>query len=102
MLLMPESEAGERESVLSGLRARLADSLARSEVSAAAAGLNGRIRFSTHEGACDVLAVDGVTSIDEAPGTPDVRISAPDGPWAAALAPLPQPGFQSFTAWQIS
>src|SRR4051812_16301358 len=102
MLLMPKSEADDRESVLSDLRARLANALARGEVSAATTGLNGRIRFSTEEGVCDILVVDGVAAIDDAPSTPDLNISAPDAAWAAALESLPEPGFQSFTAWQIS
>jgi hypothetical protein len=99
---MSETTTGNRESVLSSLRARLATSLARDEVAAAALGLNARIRFSTNQGASDIFAVDGVVTINVASGSPDVCISAPDSAWNSALEALPQPGFQSFTAWQIS
>lgn len=99
---MSENIAGNRESVLSSLRARLATSLARNEVAAAALGMNARIRFSTDQGATDIFAVDGVVTIDVASGSPDVCISAPDSAWKSALEALPPPGFQSFTAWQIS
>jgi len=98
---MSETTTGNREGVLSSLRARLATSLARDEVAAAALGLNARIRFSTDQGASDISAVDGVVTINVASGSPDVCISAPDSAWNSALEALPQPGFQSFTAWQI-
>ena len=57
---MPENGTDSQESMLPRLRARLAMSLARPEVAAAAAGLNARIRFETEAGACDILVKDGV------------------------------------------
>ncbi len=99
---MPENGTDSQESMLPRLRARLAMSLARPEVAAAAAGLNATIRFETEAGACDILVKDGVGTVDNAPGAPDITISAPSAAWIAALDPIPRPGFQSFTAWQIS
>lgn len=83
------------------LRERVAAALGRPEVGAMAPGLSARIRFASGDSAFDVLAQGGTLSIGEAGGEASIAIAAPEEAWNGALAPVPEPGFQSFTAWAL-
>lgn len=83
------------------LRQRVAAALVRPGVVAQAPGLTARIRFAAGDGAFDLVARDGALALEEPAGAPSVTVSAPDQAWEEALAPAPEPGFQSFTAWAL-
>lgn len=99
---MEESTAGHRDGVVPDLRARVATSLARPEVAAAAAGLSTRVRLKAEEGGFDIVVADGVLKTEDAARAASITISGPPEAWLAVLNPVPRPGFQSFTAWQLA
>jgi len=83
------------------LRGRVAASSARPDVVAVAPGLAARIRFRCESESFDVVLANERADVQSSKNPASIEISASPSAWLAALATLPEPGFQSFTAWQI-
>jgi pimeloyl-ACP methyl ester carboxylesterase len=88
--------------LLQTLRNRVMTALSRPEVVAAASGLTVRVRFETEGGAFDIVARNGILMTEHAEREASICVSASDSTWRCALEPIPEPGFQSFTAWQLN
>lgn len=87
---------------LETLRDRIVASLSRPEVAAAARGLNAKVRLTADEGGFDIVVSNGVLTTERMQDDPSIAISASDTAWRSALELIPEPGFQSFTAWQLN
>ena len=83
------------------LRGRVAASSARPDVVAMAPGLAARIRFRCESESFDVVLANERADVQSSKNPASIEISASPNAWLAALATPPEPGFQSFTAWQI-
>jgi pimeloyl-ACP methyl ester carboxylesterase len=81
---------------------RLAAALADPELKAAARGLRMRLRLACDAAGLDLLLEGGEAWRAEAAGAADVTLTAPEAVWRAALAAVPPPRHQSFTALQLA
>ncbi len=84
------------------LMAALPGALRDPELLAAARGLQGRFRLGCGTDAVDIVAASGVLHPAPADGEPDVSLAACPGTWVRALAAVPPPRHQTFTALQLS
>lgn len=86
------------------LTERLPLALDDAELRAAARGLDARIRLACGDAAIDIVFASGAPTrwCEPADGAIDVALTATSTVWEAALAPVPPPRHQSFTALQLA
>ena len=81
---------------------RLPKAICDPELLAAARGLDARLRLRCDKVAWDVIAVAGVLRTAPAEAEADVTLAAGPAVWDAALAAVPPPRHQGFTALQLA